>query len=438
MKIFHCLKNFFPDPVGGTEVYVAALCKALQEVGVEVAVVKPSFNREPKSYIYDGVQVIEYLETSTADLVMQTALFPPQGLPNFKNLLLHQRPNALHFHECAGSNGITIFHLLAAKEMRIPIFTTFHLAGNICMRDSFLYKGKYDCDGVIDTYKCSVCMLQKKGLPFVMPEILSFFGKNFKRNISLNKAGKIFNYPLYIKKHKERLLNVNYCSDKIFVLSNWFKVLLINNGLDKDRIVVLPPVIPSEEILYVEKKNPVLEKPKIRFVYIGRIAGIKGLHILLQAVLKLKQQNWELDIYGSVSETDYYEFCKSKSAGHSSINWKGILLHKNVIATLANYDTLIFPSIVQETMGMVMLEAFAAKIPVVASSIWSALEHIKDGENGLLFKTGSSADLQKILEYLLQNPSVIEKMSENSIPPKYMKEAASTIFSSYQEILAAV
>ena len=435
MKIFHCLKNFLPDSVGGTEVYVAALCKALQVLGVEVAVVKPTFRKEPQTYFYDGIKVIEYLETSRPDALLQTGLVPPEGLNNFKHLLLQETPNALHFHESAGSNGITIFHLLATKETQIPIFTTFHLSGNICMRDNFLFKGKYDCNGIINPYKCSVCMLEKKGLPFLMPELLSFLGIKFKQNISLNRIAKIFNYPLYIKKHKERLLKVDLCSEKIFVLSNWFKILLVKNGLNKNRIVVLPPVIPSKEAASIEVKKPSFQGAKVRFVYIGRIARIKGLHILLKAVLNLKQQNWELDIYGSVSEPKYHDLCKSKLEGNTSINWKGELLHNDVINTLFNYDALIFPSIVQETMGMVILEAFAAKIPVIGSSIWSVKEHIMDGKNGFIFKVGDPCALQLILEKILDEPYLLQTMGSTITLPLYMDAAAKSILLEYKKVL---
>ena len=438
MKIFHCISNYFPDSVGGTEIYVAALCKALQAMGLEVAILKPSFDKEPKTYFYDGVEVLEYLEKSQPDAFLQTGLFPPKGLSNFKQLLLQQKPDALHFHECAGSNGITIFHLLAAKEMCIPLFTTFHLSGNICMRDSFLFKGKYECDGIINTYKCSVCMLQKKGLFFGVPELLSFFGKYYKRNISLNKAGKILNYPLYIKNHKKRLLNVSYCSSKMFVLSNWYKDLLVANGLASDKIVVLPSVIPSKKNSPIEQKIATLQDRKIRLVYIGRIAQIKGLHILLDAVLKLEQQNWELDIYGPVSEVPYYELCRKKTTGNFSINWNGALMHGDVIATLANYDILVFPSIAQETMGMVMLEAFAAKVSVIASSIWSVNEHIINGENGFIFKKADSADLKRILEKILGEPSILLTIANNISSPLYMDEASNCTLSTYKEILGRV
>ena len=228
---------------------------------------------------------------------------------------------------------------------------------------------------------------------------------------------------------------MDLCSEKIFVLSNWFKSLLVKNGLNKNRIVVLPPVIPSKEAASIEVKKPSFQGAKVRFVYIGRIARIKGLHILLKAVLNLKQQNWELDIYGSVSEPKYHDLCKSKLEGNTSINWKGELLHNDVINTLFNYDALIFPSIVQETMGMVILEAFAAKIPVIGSSIWSVKEHIMDGKNGFIFKVGDPCALQLILEKILDEPYLLQTMGSTITLPLYMDAAAKSILLEYKKVL---
>ena len=243
MKILHCLRTFLPDQVAGTEIYVAGLCIELQNLGIEVGVVNPSFGMEPKEYIYKGIPVKQYLETSQATAAFLTGLEAPAGLVNFKELLLKEKPDAVHFHEMAGSTGITIYHLIAAKKMGFPIFTTFHLPGNICMRNSFLYKGKKACNGIIDEYKCSVCMLQKKRLFFGMPELASFFGCSFKKNISKSGIGKFFNYPLYVKHHAANLHTVNTVSEKMFVLSGWYKALLVSNGLDENKIVVLPTAI---------------------------------------------------------------------------------------------------------------------------------------------------------------------------------------------------
>ena len=409
MKIFHCLRSFFPDNSAGTEIYVERFCKGLQSLDIEVAVLKPSFGMEPKEYIYHGIRVLQYLEISVPDPELIAGLKAPAGIENFKKVLLNEKPDAVHFHEVAGSNGITIHHVIAAKELGLPVFTTFHLAGNICMRNTFLYKNKYPCNGIIDEYKCSVCMLQSKGLSLGAPELISL-RKKIQTEHFFNRSGKWFNYPLYVKDHLSRLKKVNDLSEKIFVLSNWYRSLLLLNGLNKNKIVVLPPAIPGNAESFAGKNKHSLPG-KIRFVYAGRIAYIKGLHILLKALLQLKQDNWELDIFGPVFEKKYYESCKKMAIHNSSVRWKGVIKNDAMITTLAEYDAMIFPSIVQETMGLIMLESLAAGVPVIGSSIWSVEEQVEDGVSGLIFKTDDVQSLKNVLARVVENPSIIQKLS---------------------------
>jgi glycosyltransferase involved in cell wall biosynthesis len=435
MKIFHCLRNYYPGQFGGTEIYVAALCHELQAMGLEVAIVKPSFNREPVNYTYKGVEVFEYLEESEPAALLQVGLMPPKGLTNFLHLLNDKKPDAIHFHETAGSTGITIFHLQEAAKMGFLLFTTFHLPGNICMRDSFLFKGKYPCNGVINEYKCSVCLLHKRGLKFGASEIFSFIGEHLNKRIATYRLGKLFNYPLYVRKHKANLKKVEESCQRVFVLSNWYKNLLISNGFEEDKIIVLDHSTQASIPLEAQKKYSLTENSIIRFVYLGRFAEIKGLHIVLQALSELKAQNWQLDIYGSVTDQDYYQYCKQLSKNVSSITWKGHLLHNEIISTIAKYDALLFPSIAQETMGLVIQEAIAARVPVIGSNIWSVEEKIKHFKTGIVFNRGSVQHLRLMLSKLLENPSILTELASNITETKHSKSSGIKIVDTYLKFI---
>ncbi|MGH9140292.1 MAG: glycosyltransferase, partial [Vicinamibacterales bacterium] len=61
MKIVHLLGWYFPDSVGGTEVYVEGLCRRLQEAGHQVLIAAPDSKRtSPEAYHYHGVPVFRY------------------------------------------------------------------------------------------------------------------------------------------------------------------------------------------------------------------------------------------------------------------------------------------------------------------------------------------------------------------------------------------
>src|SRR2546430_10920685 len=61
MKIVHLLGWYFPDSVGGTEVYVEGLCRRLRASGHDVLVAAPDTRRRaPDRYDHDGVAVFRY------------------------------------------------------------------------------------------------------------------------------------------------------------------------------------------------------------------------------------------------------------------------------------------------------------------------------------------------------------------------------------------
>ncbi len=444
MKIIFCLRNFLPRHAGGTEVYVAALCAGLQKQGVETIIVKPGFDiAATTEYFYENIRVIEYPETSqyTRDVIIGNTL--PGGLPFFEKILLKEKPDVIHFHEVSGSNGITIAHVRIAKELKIPLFITLHLAGYVCKTGTLKYKNKTDCNGFIDDYKCSVCVLHEMGLRYGLPELVTGLGmiaKKLKLPVTKlpGKMESALSYPAFIRKHRTVLEDIFYLSEKVFVLSNWFKKVLLINNMPEDKMILLDKALPhstlfDERISVGENKSELIP---LKFVYMGRISPVKGLHILLKALDKIDMRNWSLDIYGYVEEEGYLAKCKLISNKiSSSIHWKGMIEPSQVISTLQQYDALIFPSIIEEMVGLVVMEAFAAGIPVIGSDVKGIAEQITDGETGLLFETGNVKALGEILKEVLDNPAKLKSLSGNIIMPKKFDEIAIYSLTVYKEAL---
>lgn len=67
---------------------------------------------------------------------------------------------------------------------------------------------------------------------------------------------------------------------------------------------------------------------------------------------------------------------------------------------LADVDVLVVPSIVAETYSIVVREAFACGVPVIASRIGALPAAIREGDNGWLFEAGDAADLALLLQRL--------------------------------------
>jgi glycosyltransferase involved in cell wall biosynthesis len=82
----------------------------------------------------------------------------------------------------------------------------------------------------------------------------------------------------------------------------------------------------------------------------------------------------------------------------------------NVYASL---DLMVLPSL-DEGLPMTLLEAMAAKRPVIASAVGAVPEVIEHGQNGLLVEPGKADDLEQAIRLLLNDPSLRRRLAENA------------------------
>src|SRR5699024_8199152 len=93
----------------------------------------------------------------------------------------------------------------------------------------------------------------------------------------------------------------------------------------------------------------------------------------------------------------------------------------------------IFPS-TSETLGLVILEAMAAGLPVIAAHSGPTVEQIDDGVNGLIFESGNTDSLIEAVK-IIDDKERLEKMSQEARKEalKYSWDAASAKLLSYYE-----
>src|SRR3954447_6283777 len=99
VKIAHLVGWYFPDSVGGTEVYVEGLCRRLREAGHEVIIAAPDAGHGPaRRYEYDGVPVFRYpiADQPTRDEAYHRVAMA--GSAHLFRWLADERPDILHVH----------------------------------------------------------------------------------------------------------------------------------------------------------------------------------------------------------------------------------------------------------------------------------------------------------------------------------------------------
>ena len=437
MKVFQVLNNFLPEQIAGTEVYTWALSKALQKYGVNVKVIIPNYGKvDSEDYIYDNLQVHKYTETSIVDRSLIMGFKNSNGLECYKKYIEEHKPDIVHFHEIAGSNGISLNHILAAKSTGTKIIFTFHLASNTCKTGSLIQNELSLCDGKIDINKCTACYLQTKNRGSVLASVSSLFYKLHINTTKWNsKIGTAFGSSFLIEKQKKDFETLINSCDQVVTLTKWYEKVLHLNGVSPFKINFIPQALPSSirgGLINTEKDGSKV----LKVIFLGRISHFKGLHLLIAAVTKLPFDKIRLDIYGQSENSDYEKILKEKSKVYSNIRWRGKLLQKNVLQTIQQYDILCLCSTFSEMSPLVIQEAFAAGVPVLASDVYGNSEQISHNKNGWLFKFKNEYDLQIQLQKLIDNPAMIEKAKGNIKPVRDFEMIAKEQLIVYKKAMA--
>jgi len=439
LKIFHILNHFLPHQTAGTEVYTWALCKKLQQKGIDVEIIIPNYgHKDSASYKYDELHIFQYAEPSIVDRTLILGFRKPVGLKNFEEYIKLKSPDIVHFHELAGSNGITLHHIIAAKNTGAKIIMTFHLANNTCITGKLLYKEHILCDGLINLQKCSKCYLHGKGNSILNSILLPVSSGLFQLGIDSTSWNNKFGTALGTIQIIERLKNnfellIQHC-DKVIAIADWYKKILMLNGVPEEKINYIPQGLAYDENISIPPSNKKIGPLKLLFL--GRISPFKGLHLLLDAIINLPNDKVELDIYGQSIMDNYENEWRIKTATFANIHWKGKLEQNQVVNTMQQYDLLCVCSTFSEMSPLIIQEAFAAGLPVIASEVYGNAEQIKHNINGLLFRFKEVDSLKEQLLRCMNDYKLITRLKSNISRPRNFSEVSEQYFQLYQNLLS--
>lgn len=136
----------------------------------------------------------------------------------------------------------------------------------------------------------------------------------------------------------------------------------------------------------------------IQFMFIGNLLRTKGIEFMISAFKSIKEKNIKLVICGS-GELD--EFVKEQCKEDDRIIYMGRVEGNEKRNVFQQSDVLFIPSIWNEPFGMVILEAYANAMPVIASNVGGIPEIVIDGITGVVVPSGNNEELRRaIVGYL--------------------------------------
>ncbi len=152
--------------------------------------------------------------------------------------------------------------------------------------------------------------------------------------------------------------------------------------------------------------------PRILFVGgLDRAHYFKGVNILLRALSELKSKNWQLDIVGRGDLKPAYQRQATAMGIADKVKFLDKVSNRELPKIYRQADLLVLPSINKnEAFGLVLLEAMASGLPVIASALPGVRRVFKDGIQGLLARPGDKNDLREKIMYLLNNGELKKRM----------------------------
>lgn len=200
---------------------------------------------------------------------------------------------------------------------------------------------------------------------------------------------------------------------------------------EESRVFVQPYEVPAAESLLTRGTEAPSNLSQLQhpiFLFVGGIIPRKGLQYLLEACTVLQQQgcdNYTLVVVGDGKQQEELQNFTQEKGLSDRVRWIGRVDYSKLGAYFAEADVFVLPTL-EDTWGMVILEAMVVGKPVLISKLAGASELVIEGENGYCFHPQEPEKLAELMRRFLDNSDLAPTMGEKSkqLMTQYSPEAA--------------
>ena len=180
------------------------------------------------------------------------------------------------------------------------------------------------------------------------------------------------------------------------------KIILAGNGVD-------------ENFLTTQKSTTYDLRPNILFI--GSLAAHKRVDLLINSFSTIYNLRSNLSLTIAGQKTLFYPQIEKLINSldqkiKSKINFIFNFDQKDLAKIIDNCSVLVLPSI-QESFGLVVIEAWARQKPVICADIPALKELVEKSNGGLLFQVDDQNDLTQKIKFILDNPKKAEYLGKN-------------------------
>ncbi len=283
-------------------------------------------------------------------------------------LMQRERPDVVHVHNTFPVISPAVYY--AANEAAIPVVQTLHNFRMLCPAGTLFRDG----------HVCEECVGKRVPWPGVV------HGCYRNSRLATAAGGAMLATHNYMKTWSKAV-------SAYIALSNFARDKFIEAGFPAEKIVVKPNFLKTDPGVGDGSGNYAL--------FVGRLTPEKGINTLLEAWREIGTK-LPLQIAGDGPMASEVERASREIEGVTWLKW---LPREKVLETMKNASVLIVASAWLEPFGLILAEAFAVGLPVIASNLGSMSTMVEHERTGLHFSAGNAKSLVEAVGWWSAHPT---------------------------------
>lgn len=438
MRILQVVQALPPHTYGGSELYTATLAETLESRGHDVAIATPHGGETV------DVRTIDLPAPQAPDVQSDAGLptgpVSPAVDERMDEVLTSFDPDVVHLQHF---KGLSVTIPARCAEHDVTCVATLHDFWTICHREQLYRPDGERCRGPDSVAKCTDCYLAAVGDPQAVDiddhrtgEVSPEFGPPAHRAEGSEppaaepaKPGDAVReqYRTVVEQRGTHIDRALEETDRIVAPSTFLRDRIVAYAADPQDVMQIRNGIRAEKF-----DDTGFDGPPVSIGYAGRLAPVKGVHLLVEAFTDVDGEA-TLDMFGQfVPEEESYHAHLADLAGER-VKFHG--WYDDPGAPYREMDVFVLPSVWYENSPLVLQEANAAGLPTVVANVGGMAELVTDGEDGLTFAVGDVDSLADQLRSLVSEPARVDRLRRGVDDPTHLDDHVVDIERVYADCL---
>ena len=438
-SVLHVPYTWFPDECGGTEIYVAGLIAALRSHRIDGAVAAPA--KFASRFDNNGIAAYRFAISAQPSLAHVYGAPDEVAAASFAKICHDLKPDIVHVH--ARSAAVSESLAVAARSAGAKLFFTYHTPTVTCVRGTMMLMGRQPCDGVLQPARCTTCVLQSHGIPQWAGVALRLTPSRLVDGISAagwrGSLATGLQVSRFTAQAPMRFHSFISQFDRVVGVCQWADDVLAANGVPKSQRVLCRQGYTGPPATLRRMEPGASRDPgaPLRMAWFGRLAPMKGLDIVVEALQKIPNAPVRLDVFAIDQPGQDAYASQIRNVADGRIAFRNKLPADAVVTEMAGYDLMAVPSRCLETGPLVVYEAFAAGVPVLGTRLGGIAELVSDGVDGVLVEGSDPANWAAAISALAQDSDRLAELRRGVRPPRNMDQVAAEMAHHYDRVLHA-